>query len=59
MSIYHLKSIIFYTHHTLGTVDHCEVLSTKWFRFCGDIIDPLLIRLISWLVSLVHLLKVC
>lgn len=45
-------------YHTLKTLDHPEVLSTKWFRFCGDIVDPLFVRSISWLVSLVHMLKI-
>ena len=43
--------VILYAYYILKTLDHCGVISTKWFRFYGDIVDLLLIRLISWLVG--------
>lgn len=48
--------IILYTHPTLETLDYCEVLSIKWSRFCGDIVNTLF-SWINWLVLLVHSFK--
>lgn len=51
MFVHILLVVILYAYCILKTLDHSGMSTTKWFRFYGDIVDPLLIRLITWLVG--------